>query len=54
MGVHGFISFWVFQPESWVILSIILVIIDITVGMGLFVTNWRVSTNFIWYYLCTR
>jgi len=37
MGVHGFISYWVFQPESWEILSIILIILDISVGLGLFV-----------------
>ncbi|MDE0242254.1 MAG: hypothetical protein OXI95_05145 [bacterium] len=31
------LSYWLFQPELWVILGIILIVVDIMVGFGLIV-----------------
>lgn len=37
MEVYLLLSYWLFQPEVWIIFGIILVIVDIMVGFGLII-----------------
>lgn len=37
MDVNLSLSYWLFQPELWIIFGIVLVIVDIMVGFGLII-----------------
>ena len=37
MEIGRLLSYWLFQPELWVILGIVLVIIDIWIGFGMII-----------------
>ena len=37
MDVYGDFSYWIFKPEPWIILGIILIILDIFVGFDFFI-----------------
>ena len=40
-------SYWLFQPQAWIILGIILVIADIFLGYGLFILPFGISAFII-------
>lgn len=35
MGVYQSLSYWLFQPEAWIILGLVLIIADILIGFGM-------------------
>lgn len=37
MGALGSLSYWLFQPEIWLILAIVLVLSDVVIGLNFFV-----------------
>lgn len=37
MEVYLSLSYWLFQPELWIIFGIVLIIVDIMVGFGLII-----------------
>ncbi|MGY8992869.1 MAG: hypothetical protein ACKVK8_01805 [Rhodospirillales bacterium] len=41
------VSYWLFQPQAWIILGIILVIADIFLGYGLFILPFGISAFII-------
>jgi membrane protein implicated in regulation of membrane protease activity len=36
-GVHGNLAYWLFRPEVWMILGIVLVLADVLIGFATFV-----------------
>ena len=43
MEVYLWLSYWLFQPELWVILGIVLIIVDILVGFGMIILPFGVA-----------
>ena len=43
MDVYGEFAFWVFKPELWIILGIILIILDLLIGFDFFVLPVGIS-----------
>ena len=43
MEVYLSLTYWLFQPEVWVILGIILIIVDIMVGFNLIILPFGVA-----------
>lgn len=37
MGIYQSLSYWLFQPEVWIVLGLVLIIVDILVGFGMIV-----------------
>ena len=47
MDEYVTLSYWLFQPQAWIILGIVLVIADIFLGYGLFVLPFGISAFII-------
>lgn len=37
MDVYGSITYWIFKPEAWIILGILLVMLDLMIGFEFFI-----------------
>ncbi len=37
MDVYGSVTYWIFKPEAWIILGILLIVLDLMIGFDFFV-----------------